>query len=160
MFDIGWTELLVVAVVAIVFVGPKDLPHVLRTLAQAIGKMRKLAGEFQSQFNEALKEAELDDLKKEVEGIRDVATLKGVRDEINPFKQADQELRDLTSGSALDKPSPASGPMSGAAPEGGDGDAPASGNPSPEAAGSVLDEMLEEEDSEAAERVSKRSGEK
>ncbi len=64
MFDgIGWTELLVVAVIAIVFIGPKELPGMLRTFGKMIKKVRGMAGEFQGQFNEALKEAELDGLK-------------------------------------------------------------------------------------------------
>ncbi|MCV0425487.1 MAG: Sec-independent protein translocase protein TatB [Roseibium sp.] len=71
MFDIGWTELLVIACVAIIVVGPKDLPRMLRTLGQTIGKMRKLSREFQSTFNDALREAEqqadIADMKKHVE---------------------------------------------------------------------------------------------
>ena len=71
MIDIGWAELLVIACVAIIVVGPKDLPRMLRTLGQTIGKMRKLSREFQSTFNEALREAEqqadIADMKKQVE---------------------------------------------------------------------------------------------
>jgi len=71
MFDIGWTELLVIACVAIIVVGPKDLPRMLRTLGQTIGKMRKMSREFQSTFNDALREAEqqadIADMKKQVE---------------------------------------------------------------------------------------------
>ncbi|MCC2113472.1 MAG: twin-arginine translocase subunit TatB [Hyphomicrobiales bacterium] len=141
MFDIGWTEILVIAVVAIVFVGPKDLPKVLRTLAQALGKLRKIAGEFQTQFNEALKEAELDDLKRDVESIKNAATFKDVRDELNPFKQVDKELRETTAALDGDKRKTASGPMSSAPVEAEAAPATPSGNPSPEAAGSALDEM-------------------
>jgi sec-independent protein translocase protein TatB len=71
MFDIGWTELLVIACVAIIVVGPKDLPRMLRTLGQTMGKMRKMSREFQSTFNDALREAEkqadIADMKKQVE---------------------------------------------------------------------------------------------
>jgi sec-independent protein translocase protein TatB len=69
MFDIGWSELLIVAVIAVVFVGPKDLPRMLRVFGKTMGKMRRMAGDFQRQFNDALKEAELDDIKKSVEAI-------------------------------------------------------------------------------------------
>ena len=69
MFDIGWTELLVIAVVAIVVIGPKDLPRVMRMVGQWTGKMKRMGREFQSQFNEALREAELDDVRKDVEAI-------------------------------------------------------------------------------------------
>ena len=71
MFDIGWTELLVIACIAIIVVGPKDLPRMLRTLGQTMGKMRRMSREFQSTFNEALREAEqqadIADMKKQVE---------------------------------------------------------------------------------------------
>jgi len=66
MFDIGWTELLVIAVVAIVVIGPKDLPRAMRTVGQWTTKVKRMAGDFQRQFNEAVREAELEDVKKEV----------------------------------------------------------------------------------------------
>ncbi|MEP3276996.1 MAG: Sec-independent protein translocase protein TatB [Stappiaceae bacterium] len=73
MFDIGWTELLVVAVIAIIVVGPKDLPGMLRTVGQTIGRLRRMATEFQGTFNDALKEAErqagVDEMRKEVESV-------------------------------------------------------------------------------------------
>src|SRR6195256_303759 len=67
MFDIGWSELLVIAVVALIAIGPKELPTVLRTLGQWMAKVRRMASEFQNQFHEAMREAELADLKKEVD---------------------------------------------------------------------------------------------
>lgn len=70
MLDIGWTELLVVGVVALVVIGPNELPRVLRTAGQGVRKLRRMAGEFQGQFNEALREAELSDLKDSVSGLR------------------------------------------------------------------------------------------
>jgi sec-independent protein translocase protein TatB len=69
MFDIGWSELLVIGVVALVVIGPKELPGVVRMLAQNIGKLRKMAGEFQSQFTDAMREVELSELKKEAEKL-------------------------------------------------------------------------------------------
>ena len=69
MFEIGWSELLVIAVVAIVVIGPKDLPRALRAVGQWTGKMKRMAREFQGQFNEALREAELDTIKKDVEAL-------------------------------------------------------------------------------------------
>ncbi|TIX10742.1 MAG: twin-arginine translocase subunit TatB, partial [Mesorhizobium sp.] len=59
MFEVGWTEMLVIAVVMIVVVGPKDLPNMLRTFGRTTAKLRAMAGDFQKQFNEALKEAGL-----------------------------------------------------------------------------------------------------
>jgi sec-independent protein translocase protein TatB len=69
MFDIGWSELMVIAVVAIVVIGPKDLPRVMRLVGQWSGKLKRMARDFQGQFNEALREAELDDVRKDVEAI-------------------------------------------------------------------------------------------
>jgi len=67
MFDIGWGELVVIGIVALIAIGPKELPGVLRTLGQAMGKVRRMASEFQGQFQEAMREAEMADLKKDVE---------------------------------------------------------------------------------------------
>jgi sec-independent protein translocase protein TatB len=67
MFDFSWSELLLIGIVALVFIGPKELPGVLRTLGQWMNKIRRMASEFQNQFHEAMREAELADLKKEVE---------------------------------------------------------------------------------------------
>ena len=63
MFDIGWQEILVIAIVLIVVVGPKDLPRMLRTFGRTTAKMRSMAGDFRRQFDDALKEAELDEVK-------------------------------------------------------------------------------------------------
>ena len=64
MFDIGWSELVVIGVVALIAIGPKELPGVLRMVGQWIGKARRMASEFQGQFNEAMREAEMSDIKK------------------------------------------------------------------------------------------------
>ena len=67
MFDIGGGELLLIGIVALIAIGPKELPTVLRTLGQWMGKLRRMASEFQNQFQEAMREAEMADLKKQVE---------------------------------------------------------------------------------------------
>ena len=69
MFDIGWGELLLIGVVALIAIGPKELPTVLRTVGQWMGKLRRMAAEFQSQFQEAMREAEMADLKKQVDEL-------------------------------------------------------------------------------------------
>ncbi|MCO5129638.1 MAG: Sec-independent protein translocase protein TatB [Xanthobacteraceae bacterium] len=74
MFDIGWSELVVIGVVALIAIGPKELPGVLRTVGQWMGKVRRMAAEFQGQFNEAMREAEMADLKKSFDEIKDTAT--------------------------------------------------------------------------------------
>jgi sec-independent protein translocase protein TatB len=67
MFDIGWGELVVIGIVALIAIGPKELPTVLRTIGQYMGKVRRMASEFQGQFQEALREAEVADLQKQAE---------------------------------------------------------------------------------------------
>jgi sec-independent protein translocase protein TatB len=74
MFDIGWSELVVIAVVALIAIGPKELPGVLRMVGQWMGKARKMAAEFQGQFQEAMREAEMADLKKSFDEVRDAAS--------------------------------------------------------------------------------------
>jgi sec-independent protein translocase protein TatB len=70
MFDIGWGELVVIGIVALIAIGPKELPTVLRTLGQFMGKVRRMASEFQGQFQEAMREAEMADLKKQAEDLK------------------------------------------------------------------------------------------
>src|SRR5271169_962795 len=74
MFDIGWSELVVIAVVALIAIGPKELPAVLRMVGQWMGKARKMAAEFQGQFQEAMREAEMADLKKSFDEVKEAAT--------------------------------------------------------------------------------------
>ncbi|GLK55700.1 sec-independent protein translocase protein TatB [Methylopila capsulata] len=91
MFDIAWSEFLVVAVVALVVVGPKDLPALLRNVGRMVATVRRMAGEFQTQFNDAMREAELDDLKREVTGLKDIASK--AASSPNPFQIARDEIR-------------------------------------------------------------------
>jgi sec-independent protein translocase protein TatB len=74
MFDIGWSELVLIAVVALIAIGPKELPGVLRMVGQWMGKARKMAAEFQGQFREAMREAEMADLKKSFDDIKEAAS--------------------------------------------------------------------------------------
>src|ERR1700743_33066 len=74
MFDSGWSELALIAVVALVAIGPKELPGVLRTVGQWVGKVRRMASEFQGQFQEAMREAEMADLKKSFDEVREAAS--------------------------------------------------------------------------------------
>ena len=74
MFDVSWTELMVVGVVALLVVGPKELPALLRTIGRYVGMIKHQAAEFRAQFEEAMRESELEQLKKEVESAgRDMA---------------------------------------------------------------------------------------
>ncbi|MCO5065611.1 MAG: Sec-independent protein translocase protein TatB [Rhizobiaceae bacterium] len=93
MLEVGWTEMLVIAVVLIVVVGPKDLPGMLRTFGRTTTKLRKMAGDFQRQFNEALEEAELDDVKKSVDALRSLNPATEIKKQLNPFEKAAAEVR-------------------------------------------------------------------
>jgi sec-independent protein translocase protein TatB len=73
MFDIAWGEFILIAVVALIVIGPKELPAVLRTIGQWTVKIRRMAAEFQGQFQEALREAEMADLRKEVDNLNEQA---------------------------------------------------------------------------------------
>ena len=90
MFDIGWGELLVIGIVALVVIGPKELPGVVRTLGQTMAKLRRMAADFQNQFNEAMREAELADLKKDAEKLIESATSAV---SYNPLEKAGEELQ-------------------------------------------------------------------
>lgn len=65
MFDIGWSELLVIGIVALVVIGPKDLPQAFRIVGQWVAKARGLAREFQSHVDELMREADVQDMKRE-----------------------------------------------------------------------------------------------
>ncbi|MFB9952156.1 Sec-independent protein translocase protein TatB [Rhizobium puerariae] len=106
MLDIGWTELLVIAIVLIVVVGPKDLPPMLRAFGKMTANLRKMAGEFRTQFDEALRESELDDVRKTISDAQRLNPTNALRDAINPLRQMGQEIRaDLEK--ATQVPSPA-----------------------------------------------------
>ncbi len=101
MFDIGWSELVVIAVVALIAIGPKELPGVLRSIGHWMGKIRHMASEFQSQFQEAMREAEMADLKKTADELNDAT--KSLTAQLNPLDDLEKsaaELMPSTSGSA------------------------------------------------------------
>ena len=102
MFEIGWGELLVIGVVALIAIGPKELPAVLRTVGQWLGKVRRMASEFQSQFQEAMREAEMADLKKQVEEMSAAAVRK--------FEEPIETARKDVEGAMADKPALSAAP--------------------------------------------------
>jgi len=105
MFDIGWSELVVIAVVALIAIGPKELPGVLRMVGQWIGKARKMAAEFQGQFQEAMREAEMADLKKSFDEVKEAATGFTGANVMTELK------KDVTDALAIDKPVEAGEPV-------------------------------------------------
>lgn len=76
MFDIGWDEMALVAVIALIVIGPKDLPNVLRSAGQWAKKARDMAGEFQRGVDDMVREADLHDLKAQVEKVADPNALR------------------------------------------------------------------------------------
>jgi sec-independent protein translocase protein TatB len=96
MFDIGWGELLLIGIVALIAIGPKELPTVLRTLGQWMGKLRRMASEFQNQFQEAMREAEMADLKKQVDEMtsqaQSYANFDPVGEVRREFESAQQQI--------------------------------------------------------------------
>lgn len=111
MFDIGWSELVLIGVVALIAIGPKELPGVLRMVGQWMGKARKMAAEFQGQFQEAMREAEMADLKKSFDEVKEAAT------GFNPLTSLQKDVSDALRVDALDKPAetPATGAVEPAA---------------------------------------------
>jgi len=91
VFDLSWGHFIVVAVVALIVIGPKDLPGVLRTIGQWTTRVRRMAAEFQGQFQEALREAEMADLHKEIGSIRDTA--RGFTSSLNDPVQLDEAMK-------------------------------------------------------------------
>jgi len=92
MFDIGWSELVIVGVVALIVIGPKELPGVLRMAGQWIGKVRRMAADFQGQFQEAMREAEMADLKKQVDDIAD--STRDFTADFDPMRSMDDAFDD------------------------------------------------------------------
>ena len=97
--EIGASELLVIAAIALIVVGPKDLPVMLRKLGQFVGRMRSMAAEFRSSFDEMARQSELDELRKEVEAMRAGRYLDPVAEDDEAeriFDEIDADLRGIS----------------------------------------------------------------
>ena len=70
MFDLAWSEIAVIAVVAVVIIGPKDLPEAIRGVAKGVQKLRRMAGEFRQQADELVREAKLDDVRNSIQEMK------------------------------------------------------------------------------------------
>lgn len=119
MFDIGWSELMIIAVVALVVIGPKDLPQAIYGIGKWVRKARLVARDFQGHVDDMMREAELDDLRKQALKARDINIKQMVEDQLDPkgeLKKAFDLPAEMTgaagySGSpAEDVPPPASAP--------------------------------------------------
>ena len=124
MFDIGWVEMMVVVVVMIIVIGPKDLPGVLRTMGRWIAQVRAMARNFQDSIEELAEETGLDKVRDEVRSIRDFRLDEEIEKTIDPEGElregidADLEGINIENGAAegsLDKEGKSPEPASGAA---------------------------------------------
>lgn len=115
MLDVGWTEMLVIAIVMIVVVGPKDLPKMLRSFGRTTAKMRSMAGDFRKQFDDALREAELDDVKSSIDQIRGMNPAGDIRKALNPMEKAAAEVRAGLEAALKPTPKPTPSPVTHAA---------------------------------------------
>jgi sec-independent protein translocase protein TatB len=111
MFDIAWSELLIVGIVALIVVGPKDLPILLRKLGQFMSVIRRQAAEFRTQFDDAMREAELDQIRKDMEKVS--TDLSSTVDEATRSVQSemDSARREFESATAEPEPAPAPEPV-------------------------------------------------
>ena len=109
MFDIGWSEMMVIATLALIVIGPKDLPQVLKSVSYWVRKARSLAREFQSGVDEMIREADLDDAKTLLQG-GNLSVERLVEDTIDPTGSLKQEARDLEI--AANAPAPETGKVS------------------------------------------------
>lgn len=108
MFDIGAVELMVIGIVAIIVVGPKDLPGMLRTFGQFVSKMRGMAREFQTTFEEAAKDTGIDEIAKGVSDVKSFSPTSGIGKVFDPIKEETEALKSDIESAGKKKTSPAS----------------------------------------------------
>jgi len=102
MFDIGATEIIVIAVVAILVVGPKDLPRMLRTVGQYVSKLRGMAREFQHQFEEAARDTGLDDVRQGISSVKEFSPGNQIKEAFNSITDEVEDVK-----AQVEKPAPA-----------------------------------------------------
>ena len=95
MFDIGWSEMAVIALIALVVIGPKELPNAMRIVAKWARKARSLAREFQSGVDDMLREADLDDARKAFDATKTFDIGKVIEDTVDPTGSLREEAEDL-----------------------------------------------------------------
>ncbi|HKS87100.1 MAG TPA: Sec-independent protein translocase protein TatB [Pseudolabrys sp.] len=153
MFDIGWGELVVIGIVALIAIGPKELPTVLRTLGQYMGKVRRMASEFQGQFQEALREAEFADLKKHAEDIKE--SVSGLSN-FDPLADTQKEIESAFSADPTKSDSPKQEAVSDSS--GGSADAMTAALPISDVATAEQPAAAPEKHLEPAEAPAKQAG--
>jgi sec-independent protein translocase protein TatB len=95
MFDIGWSEMALIAFIALIVIGPKELPHAMRSAAKWMKKARALAREFQSGVDDMIREADLEDARRAIDTAKNLDIGKAVEETIDPTGSVTAEARDL-----------------------------------------------------------------
>ena len=104
MFDIGWSEMAVVALIALLIIGPKDLPKTMRTLSQWVRKAKAMTREFQSGIDDMIRESELDEARKAIDSVSSTSIENSIADTVDPTGSVKESLSDIekTAASAAD----------------------------------------------------------
>ncbi len=106
MFDFAWSEIMVIALVALIVIGPKDLPRVLRTLGKWVARARAVAREFQGSIDQMIRESELDEVRREVQKVAEVDLDHQIRSTVDPGGELEKALEPpaLEGGSTTSSP--------------------------------------------------------
>lgn len=115
MFDFAWSEILVIALVALVIIGPKDLPRVLRTVGKWAGKARAVAREFQGSVDQMIRESELEDVRKEMEKAASVNLTQEIEQTIDPKGEVQAALAGTAGSTEINMPEATQDASGGAA---------------------------------------------
>ena len=105
-FGVGYSEMFVLALIAVIVIGPKDLPKVLRAFGQMMTKMRGMAREFQGHVDSAMKDAGLEDVKKDLQGLKSLNPMTQLKNEINAPSPAKSNDFDKYFGAPDETPKP------------------------------------------------------
>jgi sec-independent protein translocase protein TatB len=108
MFDFAWSEIVLIGAVALIAIGPKDMPAAIRTVSSMIKKARRMAAEFQTHVDEMVREADLGDVKKAFSDIRNLDIPSLLEKHVDP----DRSIRDTFADNPFDTPKPAVGEVS------------------------------------------------
>ena len=106
MFDFSWSELALIGVVALVVIGPKDLPRVMRTVGLWVGKARTIAREFQSSLDQMIRESELEEMRKSVERASNVNLAREIERAVDPAGELQKSLEPPSSPPPMPEPTP------------------------------------------------------
>lgn len=95
MFDIGWQEIFLIAVIALIVIGPKDLPRTLKTVTGVMRKVKGMARDFQSGLDDIVRETELDDMRRQIEAETGGDIRKSIEDSIDPDGEISKDINDM-----------------------------------------------------------------